>query len=121
MKMLDENDSRYLEIEQRLRAVIAELDDDFLKRVTETEWAENTEDSHWYDAVLQMMYCIIASYGVGVDEFFGDWVNEPHNVYLLREFKRRKESGIYPAKKFDGMNRTFNRKEYYGMHGGTSK
>jgi hypothetical protein len=124
-KMLDENGPQYLEIEQRLHAVIAELDNDFLKRVTETEWAENTEDSHWYDAVLQMMYCIVASYGVRVDEFFADWVVEPHNCYLLREFKRRQELGIYatnsPAKKFDGMNKSFDRGAHYGMHGKTSE
>jgi len=107
--MLDENDPRYIEIDQRLRAVIAELDDDFLKRVTETEWGKKSQNSHWYDAVVQMMYCIVASYGVRVDEFFADWVVEPHNCYLLREYKHRQELGIYakhsPAKKFDGRNR----------------
>ena len=108
---MDENDPKFIEIDKRLHAVIAELDDDFLERVVKTDWAENTQDSHWYDAVLQMMYCIVASHGVGVDEFFADWVVEPHNVYLLREYKRRQELGIYatnsPAKKFNGMNKSF--------------
>jgi hypothetical protein len=108
-KMIDENDPRYIEIDQRLHAVIAELDDDFLKRVTNTDWGKKAQNSHWYDAVVQMMYCIVQSYGVRVDEFFADWVVEPHNCYLLREYKHRIELGIYakhsPAKKFDGRNR----------------
>ena len=111
----------HVEIEKQLRAVIAELDDDFLERVTNAEWEKPTTESHWYDAVLQMMYCIIASHGVAVDEFFGDWVIEPHNVYLLPEYKRRVDAGVYPAKKYDGLNRNFNRGEYDGMHGGTKK
>jgi len=115
---LDENDPKFIEIDKRLHAVMAELDDDFLQRVTDADWGSHTEDSHWYDAVLQMMYCIVASHGVRVNEFFADWVVEPHNCYLLREHKRRQELGIYasnsPAKRFDGMNKSFDR----GSHSG---
>jgi hypothetical protein len=124
-KYLREDNPKYVEIDKRLHAVIAELDNDFLQRVTNAEWGTHTEDSHWYDAVLQMMYCIVASYGVRVDEFFADWVCEPHNCYLLREYDRRKELGIYatntPAKRFDGMNKSFDRGSHYGMHGMTKK
>lgn len=111
----------HAKIEKRLHAVVAELDDDFLERVTNADWEDKTEQSHWYNAVLQMMYSIVASHGVAVDEFFGDWVMEPHNVYLLPEYKRRVDAGVYPAKKYDGMNRNFNRGEYYGMHGMNKK
>jgi hypothetical protein len=122
---LDEHDPKFIEIDKRLHAVMAELDNDFLQRVTDAEWGTHTEDSHWYDAVLQMMYCIVASHGVRVDEFFADWVVEPHNVYLLREYKRRQELGIYasntPAKRFDGMNKSFDRGAHYEMRGITKK
>jgi len=118
---LDENDQICIKIEKRLHAVVAELDDDFLERVTNADWDENTQHSHWYNAVLQMMYCIVASYGVPVDEYFTDHGVEPHNVYLLPEYKRRMDAGVYPAKTYDGLNRNFNRGEYYGMHGMNKK
>jgi hypothetical protein len=113
MSDMDKHDPKFIEIEKRLRAVIAELDDDFLERVVKTDWAENTQDSHWYDAVLQMMYCIVASYGMPVDEFFADWVVEPHNVYLLREYEIRKKTGAYQIRLpvWDGLNKNFNRTE----------
>jgi len=116
-----DNDPKFIEIEHRLRSIISEMDDDFLERVTNAEWGDGSQSSHWFDAVLQMMYSTIASYGVAVDEFFGDWLCEPHNCYLLREYEKRKRNGVYPAKKYDGMNRNFNRSEYYGMHGMNSK
>ena len=69
-----DNDPKFIEIEHRLRSIISEMDDDFLERVTNAEWGDGSQSSHWFDAVLQMMYSTIASYGVAVDEFFGDWL-----------------------------------------------
>lgn len=122
MTYLDEHDPKYITIENRLREVMTELDDDFLKRIVTTDWGIDTPDSHWYDAVLQMMYAIVASSGVPVDQFFVDWVIEPHNCYLLREYKRRQNIGVYDVsvKKFDGMNKSADRGAHYGMHGITS-
>jgi len=118
---LDENDPRFIEIDKRLHAIVKEMDDDFLERVTNTEWEIDSQDSHWFTSVMQMMYCIVASHDVRIDDFFVDWGVEPHNIYLLPEYERRKELGIYPAKKFDGMNKDFDRGANFGMHGITKK
>jgi|TARA_R110000744_G_scaffold372458_1_gene484093 hypothetical protein len=91
---LDENDPRYIEIDKRLHAVIAKLDDDFLEGITNAEWDGHVRESYHYNAALQMIYAIVESYGVSVAEFFVDWSIEPHNIYLLPEYKRRRESVI---------------------------
>ena len=113
--VMDETDPRYIAIDKRLHAVITELDDDFLQRIVAAEWGENNKESHWYDATLQMMYAIVASMGTPVEEFFADWVVEPHNSYLLREYKRRQALGAYngSVEKFDGMNKSFDRGAHY--------
>jgi len=111
---MDEHDPKWIDTEKRLMAVIAELDDDYLERVVNAEWGVETTDSHWYDATVQMMYCVVASCGMPVDEFFDDWVVEPHNCYLKREYDKRKSSGGYQKRlpAWDGLNKNFDRAKH---------
>jgi|TARA_Y100001951_G_C11089325_1_gene155808 hypothetical protein len=111
---MDEHDPKWIDTEKRLMAVIAELDDDYLERVVNAEWGVETTDSHWYDATVQMMYCVVASCGMPVDEFFNDWVVEPHNCYLKREYDKRKKSGAYQKRlpAWDGLNKNFDRAKH---------
>jgi hypothetical protein len=110
---MDENDPKWIDVDKRLRAVIAEMDDDFLERVVNATWCDDTTDAHWYDATMQMMYCIVSSCGVPVDEFFREHVVEPHNNYLLPEYEMRKKSGSYDKPTaWDGLNKNFNRAKH---------
>jgi len=106
---LESTDPRWIKIADHLRAVIAELDDDFLERVVNAEWAVDTQDSHWYDATAQMMYCIVSSYGTRVEDFFRDVGIEPHACFLVPEYESRKKRGVYDksVRKWDGMNQNF--------------
>jgi hypothetical protein len=108
---VESTDPRYIKIADHLRCVIAELDDDFLERIVNAEWGTDTRDCHWYDAVHQMMFCIVASYGMPMEDFFRDWGIEPHACFLAPEYESRKKRGVYDksVRKWDGMNKNFDR------------
>ena len=105
MAVIDEHDPKYVEIEKQLRAVIASLDDDFLRQIVDADWDNKSVPSHWYNAVVQMLFAIVESHGVKIDELFADWGVEPHNVWLLPEYKHRESAGVYEGHviPYDGM------------------
>ena len=47
MAVIDEHDPKYVEIEKQLRAVIASLDDDFLRQIVDADWDNKSVPSHW--------------------------------------------------------------------------
>jgi hypothetical protein len=112
---LESTDPQWIKIADRLRSVIAELDDDFLERIVNAEWGTDTQDCHWYDATTQMMYCIVASYGTPMENFFRDFGIEPHACFLAPEYEKRKKLGVYDTsvRKWDGLNKNFDRINNY--------
>ena len=94
-------------IDTHLRRVFDSMDDDFLKRAVNAEYGDDAPDSHWWDAVLQMVHCTVEGMGMRVDEFFADTLNEPHACYAAREYEQRLADGVYakPVQKYRGETR----------------
>lgn len=92
---LDVHDPKYIEISNALKRVIAHMDDDNLRQIVLADWDLKSSESIRYDQTVQLMFAIIESHGVKIDEFFEDWGIEPHNCYILPEYERREKRGVY--------------------------
>jgi len=92
---LDVTDPKYIEISNALKRVIAHMDDDNLRQIVLADWDLKSSESIRYDQTVQLMYAIVESHGVKIDEFFCDWVNGPYSYYIRPEYERRDKRGVY--------------------------